>query len=561
MTEFTSADTVVPIGATDDDTHEVFNTPPVLAGYNAFDADPALGEALHREGAGWAEERARDLGALVGDPSIQTKARLANRNLPEFRGYDSYGQRVDVVEYHPAYHDLMGEAMKAEVHSMAWTASEPGGHVARAALSYLWNQIENGVGCPTGMAYAAVPILKSQAETRPWAEKMLGTTYDPRLVPIEDKTAITVATTLTEKHGGCDLRANSTGAKPVNGRGAGQPYLLTGHKWFCSAPMGDIWLTTALTENGPGLFAAPRFTPDGSRNRMFIQALKDKCGNRSNASSHIEYRDAWAVLLCDEGDGVRTAMTDVHFTRLDFAVGSTGLMRQALSLALHYGRHRRAFQRSLVDLPLMSNVLADLALDVEGSLALAMRVARALDEAGGDETAAKLARIGPPIAKYWSCKRAPAFIAETLECMGGNGYIEDAPMARLYREAPLNGIWEGSSNMVALDVLRADERDPGCLEAVFDEVNAARSGNAALGAACDALKDAFADKGKREFRSRLLVEKLAHLWQAALLIQNAPTAIADAFITTRIVAGHGPLFGRLDDSRAVSELLQRALAT
>ncbi len=555
----TTADTVAAVGSSEADTHEVHNTPPVLAGYNAYDADPALAGALHREGGGWAEARARDLGASVGDPDFQELARLANRNIPQLRSHDSYGRRVDVVEYHPAYHQLMDRAMKAEVHGLAWTAERKGGHVARAALSYLWNQIENGVGCPVGMAYAAVPLLRAQDETAAWADKLLGTAYDPRLIPVSEKTSATVATTLTEKHGGCDLRANSTTARPVAGRGAGNAYLLTGHKWFCSAPMGDLLLTTAITDNGPGLFAAPRFLPDGSRNRFFLQGLKDKCGNRSNASSHLEFADTWALLIGDEGAGIRTAMTDVHYTRLDFAVGSSGLMRLALSLAIHYGRHRRAFQRSLVDLPLMSNILADLALDVEGSLAMSMRVARALDEAATDPTAALLARIGPPMAKFWACKRAPAFVAEALECMGGNGYIEDAPIARLYREAPLNGIWEGSSNMVCLDVFRAADREPGSLDAVLAEIDLARSGNAALDRAAGSLKDQLADIGSREFRARRLVERLALLWQAALLVQHAPAAVSDAFVATRVVEGHGPLFGRLDDGGGVREILERAL--
>ncbi len=560
MTIATQADGVLPIQAGQDDTHEVTNTPPVLNGYNAYDSDMPLREALHREGAGWAQDRVRRLGALVGDPDVQGKARLANRNTPEFRPFDSYGQRVDVVEYHPAYHELMTMAMDAEVHSFAWTAPEKGGHVARAALSYLWNQVENGVGCPTGMAYAAVPVLRSEPATAEWGEKMLGTAYDPRLVPISEKSTITVATTLTEKHGGCDLRANTTTAKPAGERGPGQAYLLTGHKWFCSAPMGDVWLTTALTESGPALFAAPRFLPDGSRNRCFIQGLKDKCGNRSNASSHIEYRGAWAIMLGDEGEGVRKAMTDVHYTRLDFAAGSSGLMRRALSLAIHYGRHRRAFQRALVDLPLMSNILADLALDVEGSVALSMRIARALDEADTDEAASKLGRIGPPLAKYWCCKRAPSFIAETLECMGGNGYIEDAPMARLYREAPLNGIWEGSSNMVCLDVFRAADRDPECLEALFDDIFEGAAGNNTLLQAATQTREEFANPGNREFRARRLVERLALLWQASLLARSAPAAVSDLFIASRVVQGHGPMFGRLDDSKGVGEIIERALA-
>jgi putative acyl-CoA dehydrogenase len=555
----TTANTVPPTPTSAGDTHDVTNTPPVLSGYNAYDTDPALGEALRRENACWAESHARQLGATVGNPDMQERARLANRHIPEFRPFDSYGNRVDIVEYHPAYHELMSAAMEAEVHSLAWSTDKPGGHVARAAMSYLWNQVENGVGCPTGMAYAAIPLLRAQPETVPWADKMLATAYDPRVLPIEEKSAITVATTLTEKHGGCDLRANTTTAKPLNGGGGGQAYELTGHKWFCSAPMGDVFLTTAITPNGPGLFAAPRFLPDASRNRIFIQGLKDKCGNRSNASSHIEFSDTWALLIGEEGDGIRKAMTDVHYTRLDFAAGSTGLMRQALSLAVHYGRHRRAFQRSLVDLPLMSNILADLALDVEGSLALCMRIARAVDETETNQTAALLARIGPPMAKYWCCKRAPGFIAETLECMGGNGYIEDSPMARLYREAPLNGIWEGSSNMVALDVFRAAEREPGSLDAVLSEIEAVRGSDQALDQAIDGLKDALADKGAWEFQARRLVERMALLWQASLLRQHAPTEVADAFIASRVVEGHGPLFGRLRDPRSVQSILERAL--
>jgi putative acyl-CoA dehydrogenase len=556
----TTADTVPPTPTSAGDTHEVTNTPPVLSGHNAFDADPALAEALHREGAGWAESRARALGAQVGDPDTQERARLANRNIPEFRPFDRYGNRVDVVEYHPAYHELMAQAMDAEVHSLAWSAPKPGGHVARAAMSYLWNQIENGVGCPTGMAYAAIPLLRTQTETTAWADKMQATAYDPRVIPIAEKAAITVATTLTEKHGGCDLRANSTKATPENGGGAGQEYRLTGHKWFCSAPMGDVFLTTAITPNGPGLFAAPRFLPDGRRNRIFIQGLKEKCGNRSNASSHVEFSDTWALLIGDEGEGIKKAMTDVHFTRLDFAAGSTGLMRQALSLAIHYGRHRRAFQRSLVDLPLMSNILADLALDVEGSLALCMRIARAVDQSETNETARLLARIGPPMAKYWCCKRAPGFTAETLECMGGNGYIEDAPMARLYREAPLNGIWEGSSNMVALDVFRAAEREVGSLEAVLAEIDTVRGADAAIDRGLASLKDALADKGNWEFGARRLVERMAILWQAALLRQHAPAAVADAFVASRLAGDNGPLFGRLTDPAGAQTIIERALA-
>ena len=560
MTVQITADTVAPTAPSPLDSHEVTNTPAPFAGHNAYESDAPLREALHREGAAWAEQRARDLGAQVGDPEVQELSRLANRNIPEFRPYDCYGRRVDVVEYHPAYHELMARAMAAEVHSLAWTAQRAGGHVARAAMSYLWNQIETGVGCPTGMAYAAVPVLESQAETACWAKRLLSTRYDPRIIPAPQKHSATVATTLTEKHGGCDLRANSTTAKPVNGRGPGKPYLLTGHKWFCSAPMGDILLTTAITDKGPGMFVAPRFLGDGARNRFFIQGLKEKCGNRSNASSHVEFHNTWALLIGEEGKGIRTAMTDVHFTRLDFAIGSSGLMRWALNLALHYGRSRRAFQRSLVDLPLMSNILADLALELEGNIALCFRAARALDEAASDPVAAALARIGPPIAKFWCCKRPPAFVAEALECMGGNGYIEDTPMARLYREAPLNGIWEGSSNMVCLDVFRAVDREPESLEALFADIETGRGAHASLDRAIDDIKDEMARPGTHDFMARRIVERVALVWQASLLVRHAPTAIADAFVRTRIDEGHGPLFGRIDDSGAIDLLHQRALA-
>lgn len=560
MTNQITADTVVPTAPSAFDSHEVTNTPSPLAGHNAYASDMPLREALHREGAGWAEQKARDLGAQVGDPEIQELSRLANRHIPEFRPYDSTGNRVDVVEYHPAYHELMARAMAAEVHSLAWTARQQGGHVARAAMSYLWNQIESGVGCPTGMAYAAVPVLNSQPDTAIWAERLLSTRYDPRLIPASQKLGSTVATTLTEKHGGCDLRANATVATPVNGRGPGQAYLLTGHKWFCSAPMGDIMLTTAITDNGPGMFVAPRFLDDETRNRYFIQAIKEKCGNRSNASSHIEFHNTWAQLLCEEGAGIRAAMTDVQYTRLDFAVGSTGLMRWALNLALHYGRSRRAFQRSLVDLPLMSNILADLALELEGNIAMCFRTARALDEAAGSPEAAALSRIGTPVAKFWCCKRPPAFVAEALECIGGNGYIEDMPMARLYREAPLNGIWEGSSNMVCLDVFRAIEREPASFEAVFADIEEGRGAYTSLDAAMESLKTGLSRTGSHEFMARRTVERLAMVWQASLLARNAPAAVADAFIRTRIEEGHGPLFGRLDDQKAVYQLHERAMA-
>ena len=525
------------------DTHDVVNQATPLRDYNPFETDLALTRALSREGAGWAESRMSRFGAAVGSGETQDLAYLANRYPPELRTHDAFGHRVDEVDYHPAYHQLMQIAFGGGVHSLAQNATESGGHVARSVLSYLFNQVENGVGCPTGMAYAALALLAAHPQMGEWAAKLAVEDYEPGLVPIAQKQAITLGMTLTEKQAGSDLRATMTTARPITL--GGDEYLLTGHKWFCSAPMSDGFLVMATAEEGPTLFLVPRVHDDGSRNRVFIQMLKDKCGNRSNASSSIELHDTYAIRLGEEGTGIRSAMEDAHFTRLDFAVGSAGMMRQALIQAVHYTRGRQAFHKPLGEQPLMLNVLSDLAIESEAMMVLTLRIARSLDEAGGDAAEAQLRRIGPPLVKYFVCKMVPTFTAETMECMGGNGYIENHPMARLYREAPLNTIWEGTSNMVCLDVLRALQRDPNLLDALMDEFQTGRGGSRILDAAIDELPDQLVGLDDHPFHARWISERMVRIWQASILVQHGSEAVADAFISSRLDGGRGTHFGSL----------------
>jgi putative acyl-CoA dehydrogenase len=538
------------------DTHTVVNQATTLSDYDAYATDPALQAALVREGGGWAEDQAAALGRRVGSRRVQQWAYLANRHVPELVGFDAFGHRLDEVRYHPAYHELMSLAFGSGVHSLAWTAAG-GGHVARGVLSYLWNQAENGVGCPTGMAYAGVPILRSSERlAEDWGEKLATPGYEPGLAPIDQKAAITLGMTLTEKQAGSDLRASMTRARRAGRRG--DEYRLTGHKWFCSAPMSDGFLVIAYAEAGPTLFLVPRVLGNGERNRFFIQLLKDKCGNRSNASSAIELDDAFAIRVSEEGRGIAAAMEDAHYTRLDFAIGSAGLMRQALVQAIHYTRGRHAFQKRIADQPLMQNVLADMALESEAMLCLTLRIARAFDEAPGDPGAARLQRVGPPLAKYFVCKMAPAFAAESLECMGGNGYIENHPLARLYREAPLNGIWEGSSNMVCLDVLRAMERDEGIFDALLSELRLARGADARLDAAVEALPAELGALEGLPFHARWLCERIVRLWQAGLLVRHAQPHVAETFLATRVSGDRGTHFGAMRGRIDCTRILENA---
>lgn len=518
-------------------THEVMNQATPLVGHNAFTDDRLLTEIARREKIGWADGLLAEAGATVAGARVAKLARDANRNLPELKTHDRFGNRIDEIEFHPAWHELMSLAIGHGTHALAWTARQPGAHVARGMLSYLWNQGENGICCPLGMTYSAVPALRLQPELAAiWEPFILSTRYDPTAGPMQTKTGGTVGMTLTEKQAGSDLRATQTTARPAAARrGPGEAYLIDGHKWFFSVPHSDVFVTLAHTDRGLCCFLLPGWLPDGSRNRLLIQRLKDKCGNKSNASSEIEYRGALGWLVGEEGQGIKAALAMTHLTRLDFAIGSAGLMRRAVSEAIHHTTGRRAFQRSLIDQPLMRNVIADLALEVEAATLLAFRLARAVDdEQAGDASAALLVRIGTPVGKYFNCKRVVGVVHEALECHGGNGFIEEGPMARLYREAPLNGIWEGSGNIIALDVLRAAARSPDSVPAFLDEVRLAKGGDRRLDRTIDRLDAELHQPDEHEARARRIVEKMATALQASLVIRHSPPAVADAFCATRL---------------------------
>lgn len=541
-------------------THEVLNQAGALEDYNAYTEDKPLVEAVAVFGADWAAERLERTGAIVGSAKVQTLARQANRHLPELRTHDRFGNRIDSVEFHPAYHELMSLIYGSETHSFAWTHDRPGTHVARATLSYLWNQGENGICCPMGMTFASIPALRhDMALHDQWAPLVNAPAYDPRPVYAGAKTGATVGMAMTEKQGGSDLRATITTARPESARsGSGAPYLITGHKWFFSVPMSDLFLTLARTDKGLSCFLATGWLPDGSRNRLKLQRLKDKCGNKSNASSEVEFHDLHAVMLGEEGRGIRTIIEMAHVTRLDFAVGSSGLMRQGLSQAIHHTSNRRAFQRSLIDLPIMRNVVADLAVESEALMWMSMRLAYALDRSGGDESEALLSRLCTPIAKYWACKRAPQFVVEALECHGGNGFIADHLMERLYREAPLNGIWEGTGNVICLDVIRALQREPATLDVFLEELGKAKGANAVFDAFVAKLSNRLSDQARLEPVARRVVEMMAFALQASLLLRHSTPAVADAFCATRLDGDWGQAFGTLPNGLDQQGILDRA---
>jgi putative acyl-CoA dehydrogenase len=433
-----------------DATHEVTNQPPPLAGYNAWTGDRVLREAAKRAGAGWIERDAAAMGELAGSERMQLLADQANRYGPVLRSHDRFGHRIDSVDFHPAYHELMSLAFGAGLHSIAWTEKRDGAFAARAALNYLWNQGEQGISCPVTMTFAGVQVLRNApALAAEWEPRLTARSYDARPLPVAQKTGATIGMAMTEKQGGSDLRSNSTVA--VRDGGA---FLLTGHKWFCSAPMCDAFLALARLEDRVTCFLVPRSLPDGTRNPFYLQRLKDKIGNRSNASSEIEFRHTRAHLVGPEGRGIATLIEMAHLTRFDIVVASAGMMRAGLTQALHHCEHRRAFGARLAEHAAMQNVLADLALESEAATLTAFRLAQAFDRGAKDANERLLARIMTPVAKYWLCKRNPPFTAEAMECLGGNGFVEDGPFGRLFRESPLNGIWEGSGNVICLDVLR-----------------------------------------------------------------------------------------------------------
>jgi putative acyl-CoA dehydrogenase len=530
---------------------DVFNQPPPLEGFNAFDTNRPLAEAVEREGAGWAVPRLRQLGDEAGDRRTIELGRLANEHPPVLRTHDRFGNRIDEVEFHPAWHELMRSAVGHGMAALPWREPGPGAHVARAAIMLTMAGVEAGTGCPISMTYAAVPALRRQPDlAAEWEPRLTSLEYDgEELKPADQKRGALFGMAMTERQGGSDVRANLTTAEPT---GVDGEYVLNGHKWFCSAPMCDGFLVLAQTAAGVTCFLLPRFTPDGERNPFRINRLKDKLGNRSNASSEVEFDDTWVRLVGEEGRGVPTIIEMVNHTRLDCVLGSTGLMRAAVAQALHHTAHRAAFGRLLVDQPLMRNVLADLCLDSEAATVTAMRLARAYDD--GDEA---FRRLATAVSKYWVCKSAPWTVGEALECLGGNGYVEESGMPRLYREAPLNSIWEGSGNVNSLDVLRATAKMPQAIDAFWAEVETARGADARLDAFTDETKAMFSDPETIEFRARRVVERMAQALQGSLLVRHSPPAVADAFCASRLGGDHGRAYGTLPPGVDAGAIIER----
>ena len=536
---------------------EVMNQPPPLIDYNLFDSDLPLRESLEREGGSWAHDMVSDLGRLAGTEEAIRWGFQANANPPQLHTHDRFGNRIDEVEFHPAWHRLMEVAVGHGLHALPWREPRPGAHAARAAAFYVWSQVEGGHGCPVSMTYAALPVLRNQPELAArWEPLITSLANDPGLRTPASKRGALFGKAMTERQGGSDVRANTTHADPVDGGGSGGEYLLTGHKWFCSAPMCDAFLVLAQAPGGLSCFLLPRVLDDGERNRFHIERLKDKLGNRSNASAEILLDGAWAVMVGEEGRGVRTIIDMVNHTRLDCVIGSASLMRQAVAQATHHAAHRSAFGKLLCEQPLMVNVLADIAVESEATTLLMMRLAGAFDRTSDPHEAA-FKRLALAVAKYWTCKRAIGVVAEALECHGGNGYVEESIMPRLYREAPLNSIWEGSGNVNALDVLRAMVREPESVAAFVDEFEEARGMDSRLDGAVDELKKQLSDASDAEARARSLVELMARALEASLLVRNGEPAVAEAFCATRLDSNGGRSFGTLPPSSKLAGIVER----
>ena len=537
-------------------THEVVNQPPPLTGHDVA-ADAALLEHLALQGAGWAADDLHRLGKLGGQPEAQRWAEEANRYEPRLLTHDRYGHRVDEVEFHPAWHQLMAVAVGEGLAAAPWSDGRAGAHVARAAGLYTWSQVEAGHSCPISMTYAVVPALRHAPELAAVYEPLVtARVYDPGLRTPATKRGLLAGMGMTEKQGGSDVRANTTSALPA----ADGTYRLRGHKWFTSAPMCDLFLVLAQAPAGLSCFLVPRVLPGGERNPFLIQRLKDKLGNRSNASSEPEFDDTVAWLVGEEGQGVRTIIEMVAMTRLDCVTGSASGMRGALVQAVHHARHRAAFGGPLIGKPLMRNVLADLAVESEAATALALRLAGAVDRGvRGDAGERAFGRLAIAVGKFWVCKRQPAVVGEALECLGGNGYVEESGLPRLYRDAPLNSIWEGSGNVQALDVLRALRRDPAGLNAFRAEVGEAAGADARLDAATAKLTARLGDGDDLETDARRVVEQMALVLQGSLLVRHAPAVVADAFCASRLGGDWGHTFGTLPRGVDTAALVDRAL--
>jgi putative acyl-CoA dehydrogenase len=542
--------------------YEVTNQPPPLEPYNLLQTDSVLREALRRENADWAATDLVALGNTLGDPETIRRGFEANRNPPQLRAFDRYGHRIDEVDFHPAWHALLSLAIGAGLHTSPWAKPGPGAHVARAAGTYMMVQVESGIYCPIAMTYGAVPTLRhAPALAAEWLPRLYTRHYDPRCRPAQDKNGALIGMGMTENQGGSDLRTNTTRADAAeSGAGSDRLFHLTGHKWFMSAPMCDAFLVLAQASAGLSCFLVPRWTRDGKRNAINILRLKDKLGNRSNASGEVEFVGAEAQLVGEEGRGIPTIIDMSNYTRLDCAIGSSGLMRQAVAQAIHHASYRIAFQKELIDQPLMTNVLADLALESEAATVLTMRLARAYDE--DDELAAVWRRVLTPAAKFWICKRAPFVAAEAMEVLGGNGYIEDFVLPRIYREMPVNSIWEGSGNVMCLDVLRAIARTPHAAELLL-------AGLADGGRADNRLRNFTVGLERRlvepnrsdEFQARATARDLVLAVQADLLIRHSPPAVADAFCASRLGNAPGGTFGLLAPGIDCRAIVERAAPT
>jgi putative acyl-CoA dehydrogenase len=547
-------------------THEVLNQSPSFEDINLFSTDRALTEAVSREGGGAAAKRLEAFGAACGSAAAFERGRLANENPPKLRSFDTKGRRLDVVEFHPAYHECMGLSMAEGLHCAAWEhLREPGAkpasgaNVARSAGCYMATQMEAGHQCPITMTNAAVPTLLLQPGiAEHWVPKILARDYDKSFNPASAKRGVTIGMGMTEKQGGTDVRANTTRAEAAAGAGGpGAEYVITGHKWFMSAPMCDAFLVLAQAPAGLSCFLLPRFLPDGSVNAIHFMRLKEKLGNRSNASSEVEFHGAHGWLIGEEGRGVPNIIEMVTGTRLDCAVASAGLMRLMLANAIHHCRHRTVFQRKLIDQPLMGQVLADLALDVEAATALAFRLARCFDRAS-DPHAGAWRRLMTPVTKYWICKMAPAFGYEAMECLGGNGYVEEGLAARIYREMPLNAIWEGSGNVMALDLLRVLQREPETAAIVMEDLAAAAGGDAHLKAQLERVQRMLHEPRLLDRRGRMLTEALATLAAGTILRAHAPAFVADAFLATRLSGSPRHTYGQGLDAANTEAIVERA---
>ena len=542
------------------DTHVVENQPPPLCDYNTYQQDAALREAVTREGAAWAEPTLQAFGTLTGSREVIELGFQANENKPVLYTHDNYGHRIDEVRFHPAYHRLMQLSTEHGLHAAHWRTPQPGAHVARAAMCYLQNQVDAAHGCPITMTSAVVPALQEQPElAAQWLPKITALQYDHRNIPMAQKSAITVGMAMTEKQGGSDVRANTLRAHPLGAGGPGQAYELVGHKYFVSAPMSDAFLVLAQAPGGLSCFWLPRWRPDGSKNPMQIQRLKNKMGNVANASCETELRGAYAQMVGGEGRGVATILKMVTMTRFDCMVGSSAGMRQAVAQALHHCAHRAAFGKTLAEQPLMQNVLADLVIESEAALAMTLRIARALDAPESSEHEKMLVRVGTAVGKYWICKRTPAHAYEAMECIGGSGVMEDCIMPRLFRESPVNSIWEGSGNVQCLDMLRAMGRNPGSVDAYMDEVQAAAGTDRRLDQYVARLGSELLDPSAIEYRARGVVEKMALALQGSLLVRYGDKAVADAFCASRL-GEHcsGMTFGAMPRGLDCAAIIQRA---